>query len=192
MAKDKMQSCIEEALQSLAFWVGYQHQVYRHHRLPEGAIVAELIRLIDGNLVGGLQTHCEKMYRKCVKHGEWNNNERVDIAIVNGSELQRVNAMIEVKRASSLTKEIEKDLVALAKFKKLKPGTRAFVVAVSEAKWPKKWVSSNGMAIKKIQETTLTDDQGVSCEYKVVRILKAAPSFRSIRGASYCCLIEVI
>jgi len=170
----------------------YQHQVYRHHRLPEGAIVAELTRLIDSNIASEQQAHCERMYREFVKPGKQNNNERVDIAIVSGSNLQNVNAMIEVKRASSLTRTVEEDMVALSEFKKRKPKTHTFLVAVSQAKLPRKWVSSKGTAIKKKMETDTTDAQGIPYKYKVVRVLKAARSFRSIKNASYCCLIEVL
>lgn len=191
MKNEAVQKYIEDSLQALAFWVGYQHQIYRHHILPEGAIVAELARMIDGIVKNGAQTHCERMYRELVNIGDWNNNERVDIALIEEKKDAHVLAMIEVKRASSPVKEFEADIAALSKFKMHNPGALTFVVVVSQAKRPRKWVNDKGVAIRKMMQTKLTDDQGLPFQYKVVRALKSGCSFKSIDRANFCCLIKV-
>jgi len=182
MAKEVIQNYIEDSLQALAFWVGYQHQVYRHHDLPEGAIVAELARLIDGKIKNGTHIHLEKMYRELDENGEWKIKERVDIALIKD---KHVLAMIEVKKASFSRKIIEKDIAALSEFKKKNPNVLTFVVVVSQAKRPKDWINEKGNVIGKVVQTS--DGH----QYKPIRALKSAHSFMSIKKANFCCLIEV-
>ena len=74
MVKEEIEKNIGDSLQALAFWVGYQHQLYRHHVLPEGAIVAELARILDGKFNNDTQVHCERMYRELINNTTWNNN----------------------------------------------------------------------------------------------------------------------
>jgi hypothetical protein len=38
---------IQQSMQGLAFWIGYQHHLFSKHDLLEGAVVAEFYRLLS-------------------------------------------------------------------------------------------------------------------------------------------------
>lgn len=193
MAKDAVQGYIEASLQALAFWVGYQNEVYRHHTLPEGAIVAELTRLISGKVGTGLRVECEILYRELISSGNWDKKALADIAITEIlAKTTNTLALVEVKRLKPSGRVIDDDLIKIGLFKKISPGTRAYLVIVGQAEFPDRWVDANGKAIKGISKIELHDNQDSEIRYKVLRVLKAASSFEKKNSASYCCLIEVI
>ncbi len=85
MAKNDIEKPIVDSLQALAFWIGYQDERYRHHDLPEGAIVAELTRLIYGNVENGLSVKCEVLYSDLSNVDGWDAKSLADIAITDDS-----------------------------------------------------------------------------------------------------------
>lgn len=186
-------------MQALAFWVGYQHCVYRHHDLPEGAIVAEFTRLVDAEI--GLQRVVvrEPMYRDLLAPvgAAWRDASRCDLAVrVKGAGKQQgpAEAVVEVKRGSASDAVIDADLLALDQLKKADSRIRAFLLLVAQANWPRRWVSHLGTANRDAESFTVVDSCGEEQEVKVRvrRVTKAAQSFRSIHTASYCCLLEVL
>jgi hypothetical protein len=186
-------------MQALAFWVGFQHCVYRHHLLPEGAIVAEFTRLVDAEI--GLQRIVvrEPMYRDLLAPvgANWHDNSRCDLAIRGkgaGKQQGPVEAVVEVKRASAPDSVIDSDLVALHQLKRADPSIRAFLLLVAQANWPRRWVSHLGTANPDGESFKVVDSGGREQEVnaRVRRVTKAAHSFRSIYTASYSCLVEVL
>lgn len=191
--------CLTAPMQALAFWVGYQHCVYRYHDLPEGAIVAEFTRLVDAEV--GLQRMVvrEPMYRDLLAPvgAAWTDAARCDLAIKGkrvGKQQRPTEAVVEVKRASADDSVIDADLLALHQLKQADPSIRTFVLLVAQATWPSRWVSHLGTANPEGHSFTVVDSGGQEqlVDVRVRRVAKAAHSFRSIHTATYCCLLEVI
>jgi hypothetical protein len=187
-------------MQALAFWVAYQNCIYRHHDLPEGAIVAEFTRLVDAEI--GLERVVvrEPMYRDLLAPvgASWHDGSRCDLAIRRKGTARShgsVEAVVEVKRASVSDEVIDDDLLALHELKQADPSIRAFLLLVSQAHWPQRWVSHLGTAERDGDSFTIAGDAGHERTFRVRvrRVTKATPSFRlsSINAASYCCLLEV-
>jgi hypothetical protein len=59
----KNPSWVEPALQGLAFWLGYRKQLFRHHDLPEGALVAELSTIMYAHIGQDEILECEYPFR---------------------------------------------------------------------------------------------------------------------------------
>jgi hypothetical protein len=193
MAIETVQKCIIDSLQGLAFWVGYQNEVSRHHKLPEGAIVAELRRLINEKVRAGLRVECEVLYSQLINTGYWEKKALADIAITDVSAEEKITlALIEVKRLKSSDHEINMDLIKIGLFKKESPSTRTFLAIIGQARLPEKWVDANGNGRKGVEKIEVHGVKNGQVRYKVLRVLKAASSFESKNSASYCCLIEVI
>ena len=190
---------LNQTLQTLAFWVAYQNEVYRHHLLPEGAIVAEMTRLIDASISSDKTVIREPLYRNLLLEGsgEWKLAVRADLAVKTRhttSTLSFYETIIEVKRASSSADEIDKDLISLAQLRECNPQVRAFLVVVAQASLPGRWVEPNGIATPETESLSVTLEAGATFEvrYCVRRVVKAAASFKSMNKATYCCLIEVL
>jgi len=186
-------------MQALAFWVAYQHNVYRHHDLPEGAIVAEFTRLLDSEFGRELRVVREPLYRDLLAPvGEnWHDASRCDLAVMgqgSGGRPGAVEAAVEVKRANVADSVIEGDLLALHQLKVADPSIRAFLLLVAQANLPRRWVSHLGTANPDGVSFTLVESGGKEHEVRVRvrRVAKAAHSFRSIHTATYCCLLEVL
>lgn len=192
-------SWLTSPLQALAFWVAYQHVVYRHHLLPEGAIVAEFTRLLDANLDGECVVVREPMYRTLATaaEGHWADRARCDLAVRRkgvGQQHGAVLAAIEVKRAGTADAVIDADLVALHQLKRIDPSIRAFLVLASQASWPRRWVTFDGLAPRETEiiSVPVSGKPDNEVRVRVRRVTKAAGSFKSIFKASYCCLLEVL
>ena len=95
-----------------------------------------------------------------------------------------VSTIMEVKRQQSSLKSIKSDLERLYKVKQAKPEIRCFLLLVSQKKRPKHFVTTNGLA-----KRGFLSDMGIPC--KVIRVCKAAASFRKEKSAHYVCLVEV-
>ena len=191
----------ERALQGLVFWIGHRRALYRHHPLSEGALVAETCNLIYANLDKDKRLLCERQYRDLLPAGHSleavGARSRADIVVVRkptqkqadgtGSLVNNLEAVIEVKRASTSGAQIDNDLRRLAEVKVAVQQVRAFLFVVSEAKQPlRRFVSPDGRAIlgaTEIHETPAT--------YRVRRVCKASASFNGRKTAHYACIIEV-
>ncbi len=186
---------VERSLQALAFWVAYQNGRYRHHSLPEGAIVSELTCLLSGDVKGQLTIERELMYKDLLEGKPWDTKVRADLAIMPSEPEKRgvPVALIEVKRADAPWREIEGDLIALNHFKLLSQNTLTLLVVVAQAHRPNQWVSPNGVSPNEIETIQIQEeDKTVDIRYKVRRVLKASGSFKMVDSACYCCLIEVL
>lgn len=172
---------VEPALQGLAFWLGYRKQLFRHHDLPEGALVAELSTLMYAHIGQDEILECEYPYSGLIGDPDLS---RVDIALLREN---LPHTFIEVKRGKAATKLIEGDITKLARIRELNPEIRCFLIIGSQGKLPVKFVDrETGRAIKGIHETS----DGV--RYKVTRVCKAAASFEKKETAMYVCLVEVM
>lgn len=190
---------ISAPMQALAFWVAYQNEIYRHHHLPEGALVAELARLIHGAIPSHLRLICEPLCLKFASEsqGEWRNNQRVDLAIEEyrvAENPPRGIAVLEVKRYSAPQTELEHDLVKLKYLKESSERLSTYLLVVAQEEMPDIFVSPNGIASSEIHTLCIEDEnkQAIEIQYKVRLVKKASASFKSIWTATYCCLVEVL
>ena len=174
-------SWVEPLLQGISFWLGYKKQLYRHHPLTEGAIVGEAINIIYANISESDALICEKMYREMgVKDA---GQKRADLVIAD-KKTKKEKIIIEVKRDSVSPTLIIEDLKRLANVKKSKRNVRCFLLLVSQGSKPKKFVTKNGIAVRR---DIHFDDFHVN----VRRVCKATGSFTKQGAAHYACLIEV-
>lgn len=185
---------LENAGQALAFWIGYQHQRYRHYYLPEAALGTELTALINAEIPHSLIVHREPLYRDIGKRGKWMRGIRADIAVTGDSGSQDIDpiTVIEVKRADNIN-EIHMDLVRLSYFKTDNPSARTFLFIASQNHRPNDWVLHNGEAERGNQAITVIDKKKeISVNFAVRRSIKAATSFKQREFAHYCVIIEVL
>ena len=99
---------IDPVLQGLAYWIGYKKELYSHHLLNEGAIVAEVASLINANKSNGEIVKCEQYYDQI--DGIKDTKIRADISIVRDN---KIHTVIEVKREEAGNVVIEKDILNL-------------------------------------------------------------------------------
>jgi hypothetical protein len=168
----------ETLLQGSAFWVGYKSQLH-HYPLTEGAIIGEAAALLNGKLDSDYSLECELMYRDLNVPIE--SQIRADLIIKQGD---RIDSVIEVKRAKTANKKVTDDFKRLAECHKKNPNTRCFLLLVSQKFRPSNYVSEDGKAIRK-------EIKGIGYVAKVRRACKAVASFKSKDNAHYSCLIEV-
>jgi hypothetical protein len=197
---EKWPTWAERALQGLAFWIGQRHALYRDYPLSEGALVAEACNLIYANLSRDEVLLCEEQYSRLVPHGHWptgfGQRSRADLVVVVGIYKTRAaesdnlvpyaKEVIEVKRGSAPGSMIDQDLKRLAALKAANPQVRALLFLVSEARRPRRFVSTEGRALlgKHAIPSTLS-------HYRVRRACKAAAAFSGTESAHYACIIEV-
>lgn len=189
----KLPRWLEDSIQSLSYWIGYQHSLYPHYSLPELAINSELLRLIHINLPDNLLVGCEVSYKdispKVLK------DIRADIVVMERDSANRKAApkakhVFEIKRADASKKLIREDLIKLTVIKSCTIGVRTFLVIVSQKSRPVDYVTSDGMAEKEMPPIEISGRKPI--RYKVRRVAKASGSFKSKETAHYCCLLEVV
>lgn len=194
MASEVIPFWLEKAGQALVYWMGYQHQRYRHYLLPEGAIVAELAALINAEISTEQIVHREIMYKNIAKRGRWMREIRADLAVTGTTAFLHdyPRIIIELKRADNID-EINLDLIRLAYFKQDNPDSRTFMVIASQNHRPDKWVLHSGEVERGEHKIELKDkNKKVIVNYVARRSLKAASSFRSRDFAHYCVILEVL
>lgn len=176
---EKLPYWAEKVLQGISFWMGYKTQLFYNYPLTEGAIVGEVISLINGNLTDGFSLNCEVMYKKL--NTQIDSQERADLVIYFKDKLHTI---IEVKRAKASNQKISDDLLRLARCHKVNPSVRCFLVIVSQKFRPSSYVNDTGKAVTK-------EINGDGFVAKVRRATKAAASFEKKNTAFYSCIIEV-
>jgi hypothetical protein len=177
----KNPSWVEPALQGLAFWLGYRKQLFRHHDLPEGALVAELSTIMYAHIGEDEILECEYPYSGLIADPDLS---RVDIALLRGDV---PHTFIEVKRGKAPARLIEDDIKKLARIKESNPEIRCFLIIGSQGRLPGRYVDrDSGKAIRGIQETS------DAMKFRVSRVCKAAASFEKKESAMYVCLVEVL
>jgi hypothetical protein len=170
-------SWLEQSMQGLAFWIGYKNQLYRHHKLPEAAIVSEVVSLILAHSSESVKILCEKSYSSL---GVTNDNTRADIVIV---DQKKPSIVIEVKRYGV---NISQDLERLAAVKMAYRDVVCWLLISSQSKIPSNYVDrSTGKAKKGIFSRG-------KIRYRVVRVWKAAHSFQKMSKANFICLLEIV
>ena len=180
---EKIPSYMADALQGLAYWVGYRRARFRHYHAQEAAVCAELWCLLSAHIVDGLRVVPEYPLKKIVKKPPAS-KERVDIVIAKKEkgkvrENLEIEYVIEVKLAKysksnklDLT-AIQKDLKRLAAIKKERPKLRTIIVLVSERCRRIKFVTDEGIAKRQDFEI-----DGTSTEYfRIRRVCKVSDSF---------------
>ena len=189
---------LENALQGLAYWMGYRSAYFNSYPLPEAAIVTEACNLIQSNLASGQVLRPEVMYRKLVKQESSKTQDltRVDLAILSkaapdpykeNNVSDYVQFVIEVKRSSSTEASIDEDLRRLYQFKKsCSQDARALLILASEAQLPERFVGEAG--VSRLYKHDIPNSEGC---YHVRRTVKAAHSFKRKEHANYVCVVEV-
>jgi len=182
MKRNKLPNWVDSTLEGLAYWLGYNHELFHQYPLSEGAITAEVLRLISRKLEGPERVDCEVMIKNIIGNGLGFNQERVDIVIKNEGI---IIAAIEVKRYQATRAMIDSDLHRLSEIKRNTPDISCFLLLASEKKRPKEFVNESGESIKKLE---------MDYPFKVAvrRVCKAGSSFRNYDAANYACLIEVM
>jgi len=168
-------------LQGLSYWIGYKKQLYPHHPLSEGAIVAESQNLIYSRLEKGQKLYCEYPYTNIINV---KNENRVDLVI---TENDKPSVVIEVKRIEAGMSLIYRDFEKLLVLKSGNKNLKCFVLLVCQQKIPKKFVRRDGISFKgKISIKSI--------DVKVLRTCKSTNSFKkeAISKANYVSLIEVL
>lgn len=212
---NRVPSMIGQAMQGLAFWMGYQHLLFRDHELLEGSITAELYRLITHYTDRNTLIVPEKSYISLGVPSIDAGNSRADLVVsgypnevelklarkTNKNKVSAANFhyVLEVKRALAPNFKIKADIARLHKCLKSMPeGTRAFVLIVSQARKPRKingfgdLVAENGVAAKPSQNRIAISEEFL-VPIKIRRVCKASASFDAMKSnsAHYVVLIEV-
>lgn len=200
----KIDAWLEEAFQGLAYWIGYRRAMFRGHTIPELAITAEALCLIQSHLPSDCLLLVERMYRTIAGNKKKWSSKRADFVICKkGNERIRretdisenVKYIFEVKRGNAGKKNIDNDLCRLSKIKDKNNRIRAFMILVYERTNSSEYIK-NGKAIKgKIQigknNTKTSDCKDVKGYCRVRRVLKAASSLSSKSYGHYVCILEV-
>jgi hypothetical protein len=185
---DRIPSWLENALQGITFWIGHRRAVYRHHELTEGAIVGELSNLIQANLRDQLRLSCEVDYTSLWTDGVIGSNlkgKRADLVVYDKSTNKKGEEflVIEVKRSTASKAHINHDLARLSDFKLKNRGVHTFLIIVSQARKPRRFVSPTGRA-KQIQV------EGVRA--RVRRVCSASSSLKRGDSSHYAVAVEVL
>ena len=184
---------LEEALQGLAFWIGYNRAFYFGYHLHEGALVASARSLIQANMPSDLILYSEWHYKLLVPEknedrlNDTKDNNRADFVICSkprfkiGRECNISNFVqfvFEVKRGTVDNSHFDKDILRLKCYLSASDNdSRAFLLVISEKHRPSKFVNEgDGKAI--MGKQCIEDEV---C-YKVRRVLKAAHSFEKKRS----------
>jgi hypothetical protein len=190
----KQPSWVERALQGVTYWMGHRRCLYRDYPLSEGALVAEVCNLIYANLPDTLQLLCEVQYSSFVESDPMpvilRGRIRADLVVAEKPAHRGDDPVpkfiIEVKRASAPTSQINADLSRLAAVRRCCPDIRTFLFVISEAQRPRRFVNDDGHSVLGRHQIPNSDGY---C--RVRRTWKAAHAFTKRDRAQYACLIEV-
>ncbi len=190
---------LEHALQGLAFWIGHRHSFFNTYPLTEGALVAEACNLIQANIPRDLILLPECLFRNLVADGtvidQVTGQSRADLVLCSeeakpigreGNISDHVCFVIEVKRGSATTREIDSDLARLYHYLHASHvDARAFLIVISESSAHRRFVK-DGKSILGVHAIPNCDGH-----FRVRRTVKAAASFSGKESAHYVSLIEV-
>ena len=154
---------IVNAMQGLAYWIGYKKCLYNHYSLSELAIVSEFSSLLQSGANENEIVLCERQY--CNFFTEKNipkdvNKQRIDLTVVELKNIKEESPIIldndnkqkigflrkkakivfEVKLQSSRKDLIDKDIEWLKKIKKENKSIVTYLLLVSENEIPKEFV----------------------------------------------------
>jgi hypothetical protein len=203
---------IQEAMQGLAFWIGYQHRLFPDHDLVEGAVVSELYRLLARHSTSDNWVIPECAYSRFSKFKATDEETRADILVAlrgdnshtdvfqEKNKVTGVEYVLEIKRSNAPVATLKSDIRRLHEcLKGLRKEERAFLIVVSQAAKPQairgfgSLVNSNGTASRSLPKS-ISAESGVDIPVHVCRVCKATSTFNSKRNGSahYVVLIEVL
>jgi hypothetical protein len=211
MAQDKMTRSIpllripdwsDQALQMLSFWLGYQHSIGIKGNLSEGAIAWELFRLISGKLSSEQFAHTEVMYSKIPEFASQvevaDRRFRADVVIAAQSATPKpgeqfadgtVKAVVEVKHNQSSIMQVWSDIDYMSHVLTNALGTpRMFLIYASTEERPKRFVTSDGTAVRNWLHTKNKSPFKVRCVKRAMRL--SSGRNEDLKG-NYAVLIEV-
>lgn len=181
----------KQALQGLAFWIGYKNELYNNHNLFEGAISNELISLLKAHLSKEYAISQEEFYRNLTKKKSKKfTNDRVDICIYkkDNKSIEKLDSIMEFKRYSPSDSNLIADLEYLSEFKRLNPYVRCFLVITSQSGFPKKLLNDNGNG-KNWRKINYNKKLKKS-HTKILEVYKAYVS-KSLKRSPFVFLLEV-
>ena len=151
--------------------------------------------MIHANLPDKYSLHCEEHYSNFIDRNDrpslLTERSRADLVVYEkvtkrrGERELHVAFIIEVKRASAPRAQIDADLKRLIAVRAACPGAKTYLVVVSEASRPSRFVSDAGSSITKQQRL-----EDVAGYFKVRRTLKAAHAYSKVDRSQYACLVE--
>ena len=175
---------IENAMQGLAYWIGYKKSLYHYYSLSESATVTEFCSLLQAGLNNNEYVLCERQYSNFfTQTPEGLENKRIDITIVeiskndtenfeksfstpknkkeNGFLKDCAKVVFEVKLLDSPDSLKKEDYKRLKKIKEENKNIITYFLLISENNLPQKYVNEiSGKALK--------DDKIDQCEdYKL-------------------------
>lgn len=193
-----------QALQMLSFWLGYQHSIGIGIRgnLSEGAIAWELFRLISGKLLNGHFAHTEIMYSKIPEFTSQvevaDRRFRADVVIAaqsaapgTGEQFAEgaVKEVVEVKHNQSSITQVWSDIDYMSNVStNSSVNPRMFMIYASIEERPKRFVKSDGTALRAMQYTENKSPFKVRCVKRAMRL--SAGRNKNFSG-NYAILIEV-
>lgn len=195
LSKPKVPRWARKAIQGITYWIGHRRSLYDQYPLGEAAFVAELCNLFYAHLDSTTYTlKCEVAYKELAGEAtlptSFGRRARADIVVFKKSPKKDGAAVpkfiIEVKRGSAPTREINNDLKRLAEIARLTTDCRTMLIVVSEARRLNRFVTTEGKSV--VGSHTIPDDEG---HYFVRRTAKAAHAFSTIETAQYASLLEV-
>ena len=186
--KNKIPRWLNMALRGVVCWIGWSRSFYQKRNFVEGAIVAEICKIIDAKLRDNQKLISEMLYKDIDSNFPIGKSTRADLAILKSVDNdQKVTHVIEVKRNSS--SEIMKDIVRLGELKILQPQLKTYLIVISENKRPKKFVTEYGTEVNKEFEIKKNQKK---YSYKVRKVVKMSHYFSIKEKAHYACVLEVL
>ena len=168
----KVPRYIWNAMQGLAYWIGYKKRLYQYYSLSESAIVTELCSLLQAGLNNNEVVLCERQYRNFFKKKKLPNDLekcRMDLTIAEISEESSITkseliddsnkkkdallkglakVVFEVKLLDSPQNLKDIDFESLKKVKDENSNIITYFLLVSENKLPNKFVDkTTGIAL---------------------------------------------
>lgn len=207
-------SHVENASQGILYWMGYRKSLYNGCTIREIPIADQFCTILKSSFNDGSTVQGEVSYEELLWQGasEFENlkTKFADVVIydVNGN----VDTVIEIKRYTSIWKEIHDDLKRLAVLKRDRPNIKVYELIIGDQVTPREFIDpSTARAISgnifitesKVDKNPLNGDY-VECS--VVRACSLTSKKLSINGlendpiavaadlyknAYYACILEI-
>lgn len=168
----KVPDYIINAMQGLAYWIGYKKRLYKYYSLSESAVVTEFCALLQAGLNENEYVLCERQYcnffskqrkdyKRCrmdVTVAEFDDSEDRSFAknVIGAQSKQKLGVLkkyakvvFEVKLLNSPDGLKKEDFSRLKSIKDENPDIITYSLLISEDKIPKKFVNEiSGIALK--------------------------------------------
>lgn len=167
----KVPDYIINAMQGLAYWIGYKKRLYKYYSLSESAVVTEFCALLQAGLNDNEYVLCERQYCNFFSKTTDFKKCRMDITVAECDESEKesfkkcifdsqskqekgilkniAKVVFEVKLLNSPDELKKDDFHRLKAIKDENPDIVTYSLLVSENKIPKKYVNEiSGIALK--------------------------------------------